>query len=259
MDAAIVINVNEARHVYQRGPLGTFIVPGTDENGFGILVVREDAETQDVGNMVRKKGKAIPGKDLARDILGSEGEKMGLLICEADVEVPRDLERAEREERDFLDQNPGELKSRYDAIKKMHLFRNLDEPDIAKKKEKLSQRVQDERRKFANACRKLVTKDEIAKAERNLTAHRQMLVKEGDRLWAREQTKGEVNEHHKAAAVALGYEPPWNYTPGVKVDCPGCGEKVKKGVATCGHCGAILDEAAAKKLYPERFAVAKAS
>jgi hypothetical protein len=247
MEVAMVINVAARPHTCSRGPLGTYTVPGMTDGEFGLLVVRPEAEIQDIGGGQTRRGDRIPSRKLAADIIGAEGEKRGMHICSAEPDVPASLERAENEERAFLASNPGELSNRLNQISKMREFKTVRDPDERKQMEKLSARVQEEREKFDAACRKMVQPKEVLATQGRLTAYYQSLVKEADRLWAREATKSEVNEHHKEAAIALGYEPPWNYTPGVSEDCPACGQKVKKGVAICAHCNAILDDKKARE------------
>ena len=38
-----------------------------------------------------------------------------------------------------------------------------------------------------------------------------------------------------------------------QTDCPNCAEKIAVGAAVCRHCGAVLDEEKARRLFPDRF------
>jgi hypothetical protein len=62
-----------------------------------------------------------------------------------------------------------------------------------------------------------------------------------------------VSFHQRCAAARyLGLEKDWFYQARETADCPGCGEKVRAGVAVCKTCRAILDrdKAAALGLVP---------
>ena len=67
------------------------------------------------------------------------------------------------------------------------------------------------------------------------------LVFQGDQMWARSHNYREISDQHRRAAMALGLEREWAYTPQKLKDCDVCGEKVKPNVAMCKHCGAIFD------------------
>jgi hypothetical protein len=249
MDAAIIINVSKQPLIYRRGPLGTFIVPPAEDGEFGMLVVRAQSEIQDIGSKQTRRGEMIEARKLAKDIVGDDGLKRGLFICAVDVDEPRSIEKAEREEREYLNAHPGEVRNRLNPVTKIREFRTVDEPEDAKEKIKLSKRVQEEREKFYASCRKLVTQKEIETAQDNLVRYYQGLVKEANTLWAREKTRSEVNEHHKFAAIELGLDDlPWCERIEPREDCPGCGTKIRIGVAKCMACGAILDENKARSL-----------
>src|ERR1700689_2983607 len=98
-EASIVINVKNQPHIYSKGPLGIFKVPEADENGFGMLVVRPMGEIQDIGSMQSRGNEPTPALKLCKDILGEKGKQMGLLVCKADPDVPKSLEKAEQAER----------------------------------------------------------------------------------------------------------------------------------------------------------------
>lgn len=79
-----------------------------------------------------------------------------------------------------------------------------------------------------------------AKARRDAFYHR--LISEGDMMWARGHSFREISDMHRRAALAMGTEREWAYVAVEMQDCPVCGEKIKRGVAVCKHCRAILDE-----------------
>src|SRR5271156_483202 len=96
-EVAIIINVRKEAHLYRRGPLGTYIVPPMEEGKFGFLVVRSEAEIQDIGSGGQSRRRdLIPAKKICLDIIGAKGKDMGLLICEAELDVPKAVERAEQ-------------------------------------------------------------------------------------------------------------------------------------------------------------------
>jgi len=254
-EVAIVLNVNSEKYDYPRGILGTYTVPAATEEGFGLLVVYSRGEVQDVGNGNRKVNEMIPARLLAQDILGYGGERMekrGLLICEAEPDETKDIEKAVRAEKDYLNAHPPDIRQRMNQTLKVREVVNMQdmEPGAREEKIKLSDAVQKARAKFEAYCRSLVTKAEVEKAKKNLEREDQRLVAEGDTLWSQEVNRKEVTAKHQDAAKRLGQERPWVYMPSAMEDCEACGRKVKKGVAICGHCGALLNEAAARKFFP---------
>lgn len=264
MEAAIVINTGENRYVYPRGILGTYIVPGKEGRDFGLLVVYSRGELQDIGNGQRKIEEAIPARSIAEDILGfgsERKEKFGLLLCAAEPEVPKDLERAIREEKDFLNAHPPDVRMKKNPVLKMTEAVNMQdaEPGVRDQKIKLSKRVQDERRKFEESCRKLVTKEEIAKSQANRMVECKRLFQEAEHLWARPATRNEVTAVHQQAARELHRQAEWCYDPKEMEDCEACGVAVNKGVAICSHCGAILDDAKARKFHVGPYALKAAA
>lgn len=84
-----------------------------------------------------------------------------------------------------------------------------------------------------------------AKVRRDAFYHR--LISEGDMMWARGHSFREISDMHRRAALAMGAEREWAYVAVEMQDCPVCGEKIKRGVAVCKHCRAILDEERAAK------------
>ena len=285
--ARIVINVSNQEHSHANGLSGNYTVPSRkDGEEFGMLVVYDRTEIQDFGeNRRAQNSEWAKASAVARDIIGRSDaashsygspatkEKWGLLLCEAEPDLPRELEKALEEERAYLGKHLPNAKYVRDAETGMTVWQNADPENITREKERLSFRVRDLREDFESDCRKMVKKEEISRAKRNLQLEDQRLVAEGDRMWAgSEGDKRNINELHKAACIRLGQERPWCYVPLQLVDCPGCGAKIKENVLSCSHCAGWLDEGIEKlrkmppkersmKMYPDRYAepVSKAS
>jgi hypothetical protein len=278
LDARIVINVRDTPHLHSNGLAGTFIVPERKpEEAFGILVVYNAHEIQDVGNQA--KTEHWPASlSVALDIVsrnsdatahtqGSVGgaEKWGLLLGEAAPDIPKELLAAIDEERAFLNDNPPEIKQRRDRKTKMMLATTVDPPEIAEQKETLARRVEKLRNKFTEDCRKLVTKAEVAQARANMKIEDQRLVAEGDKLeGGNELSRRNIGELHIGACRRLGQTRKWCYTPEQLVACPGCGAQIREDILTCPQCAGWLDEGMealrgmkpkdrALKMYPERY------
>jgi hypothetical protein len=58
----------------------------------------------------------------------------------------------------------------------------------------------------------------------------------------------------KRAADYLNLDREWKTNIQPNLECPGCGTHHKPGLALCIACGLILDDAKARRLYPDRFA-----
>jgi hypothetical protein len=94
--------------------------------------------------------------------------------------------------------------------------------------------------------------DELAAARQRLAVFYRSMVASADREWERSHSYLFINDVQRRAARYLGLEKDWFYQARETSDCPGCGEKVRAGVAVCKTCGAILDrdKAAALGLAP---------
>ena len=278
LDARIVINVSNQPFKHSNGLSGDWLVPAKKEGEqFGLLVIYNAREIQDVGN--QKQIDHWPASTaVALDIIGknsdaaahtagspSGNEKWGLLLCEANPDIPKELLIALDKERTFLDDNPPSAKWVRDRKTKMMLIVMTDPPEIVKEKNEMAENITRLRDKFEADCRKLVTKAEISKAIHNLQIEDQRLVSEGDTMWAgNDQAKRNISELHKNACVRLGQERPWCYIAKQLVDCPGCGAKIREDILTCPQCAGWLDEGIeelrlmkpkdrAVKMYPERY------
>jgi hypothetical protein len=274
--ASIVINVSDQDQLHSNGLSGTWIVPGKKpQEEFAILVVFPVPEIQDIGEG-RSTVHWLKARPLALDILGMRSdsaahgigivgnkEKWGLLLCEAEPDLPRELISAIEGEGDFLNKNMPDVKYKKDSETKATVAVNVHEPGIADRKIELSFRVQELRNEFIMECRFLVSKKEIQRAKKNLLTEDQRLVGEADRMWARPTEQQNINELHRRAAARLGREKPWAYVPEQLVACPGCGTMIKENILRCPSCAGWLDEGVeeltkmapklrAIKMYPDR-------
>jgi len=85
------------------------------------------------------------------------------------------------------------------------------------------------------------TEDELRAAGEKLEDFYRALVAAADREWERSHSHIFLNDLQRRAAARLGLEKDWHYQPREMQECPGCGERVKPGVAVCKSCHAVLD------------------
>jgi hypothetical protein len=85
------------------------------------------------------------------------------------------------------------------------------------------------------------TEEELRGAREKLEEFYRALVGAADREWERSHSYLFIHDLQRRAATNLGLEKEWHYQARETVECPGCGERVKPGVAVCKSCGAILD------------------
>jgi hypothetical protein len=90
--------------------------------------------------------------------------------------------------------------------------------------------------------------DELERGHDKLAMFYRRLVAGADREWERSHSYLFINDVERRAAHYLGLEKEWFYQAKETVECPGCGEKIKPGVAVCRTCRAILDPAKAANL-----------
>jgi hypothetical protein len=83
--------------------------------------------------------------------------------------------------------------------------------------------------------------DEMTEARQCLEVFYRSMVASADREWERSHSYLFINDVQRRAARHLGLEKEWFYQARDTFDCPGCGEKVRAGVAVCKTCRAILD------------------
>ncbi len=98
------------------------------------------------------------------------------------------------------------------------------------------------------AAGEMPSNDELRRARERLSAFYRRLVAGADREWERSHSYLFINDVERRAAQYLGVEKDWFYQARETVECPGCAEKIKPGVAVCRSCGAILDRDKAARL-----------
>src|ERR1700687_414215 len=85
------------------------------------------------------------------------------------------------------------------------------------------------------------TEDELQSARSRLEEFYRALVAAADREWERSHSFLFIHDAQRRAAGHLGLNKEWYYQARETVECPGCGDRVKSGVAVCKSCGGILD------------------
>jgi hypothetical protein len=107
------------------------------------------------------------------------------------------------------------------------------------------------------------TEAELRAAREKLDEFYRALVAAANREWERSHSYLFIHDLQRRAAARLGMVKEWHYEARETEECPGCGERVKPGVAVCKSCRAILnrDKAAALGIvgYADRAAGTGAS
>ena len=85
------------------------------------------------------------------------------------------------------------------------------------------------------------TEEELRGAQEKLDEFYRALVVAADREWERSHSYLFIHDLQRRAAARLGLQKEWHYQARETEECPGCGERVKPGVAVCKSCGAILN------------------
>src|SRR5260370_634984 len=85
------------------------------------------------------------------------------------------------------------------------------------------------------------TEDELRNARSRLEEFYRALVAAADREWERSHSFLFIHDLQRRAAGHLGLNKEWYYQARETAECPGCGERVKPGVAVCKSCKAVLD------------------
>ncbi len=85
------------------------------------------------------------------------------------------------------------------------------------------------------------TEEELRGAHTKLEEFYRSQVAAADREWERSHSFLFIHDLQRRAAAHLGLDKEWYYQVRETAECPGCGERVKPGVAVCKSCGAILD------------------
>ena len=85
------------------------------------------------------------------------------------------------------------------------------------------------------------TEEELRDAQEKLDEFYRGLVAAADREWERSHSFLFIHDLQRRAAARLGMEKEWYYQARETEECPGCGDRVKPGVAVCKSCHAILN------------------
>jgi hypothetical protein len=85
------------------------------------------------------------------------------------------------------------------------------------------------------------TDAELRAAQEKLDDFYRALVAAADREWERSHSFLFIHDLQRRAAKSLGVEKEWHYQARETEECPGCGDRVKPGVAVCKSCHAILN------------------
>lgn len=90
------------------------------------------------------------------------------------------------------------------------------------------------------------TEAELEAAEERLRTYFTWLVNQADSQWSQSRRHDMIDGRSVRAAKHLNIvDRDWLSNVKPMVDCPVCGEAIKRGVAMCRHCTAILDQAKA--------------
>jgi hypothetical protein len=82
---------------------------------------------------------------------------------------------------------------------------------------------------------------ELKNAEEKLDEFYRALVAAADREWERSHSFLFIHDLQRRAAAKLGVQKEWYYQVRETEECPGCGDRVKPGVAVCKSCHAVLN------------------
>ena len=85
------------------------------------------------------------------------------------------------------------------------------------------------------------TEAELKYAEEKLDEFYRALVASADREWERSHSFLFIHDLQRRAAAKLGMNKEWHYQVRETEECPGCGDRVKPGVAVCKSCHAVLN------------------
>jgi hypothetical protein len=85
------------------------------------------------------------------------------------------------------------------------------------------------------------TEEELRRAQERLDEFYRALVAAADREWERSHSFLFIHDLQRRAAARLGLEKEWHYQARETEECPGCGERVKPGIAVCRSCHAVLN------------------
>jgi len=85
------------------------------------------------------------------------------------------------------------------------------------------------------------SEQELKGAEAKLEEFYRAMVASADREWERSHSFLFIHDLQRRAAAKLGIEKEWYYQVRETEECPGCGDRVKPGVAVCKSCHAVLN------------------
>lgn len=83
--------------------------------------------------------------------------------------------------------------------------------------------------------------DELANQRAHLEAFYTWCVGQGDEEWQRTGRIIMIPDLHKRAATYLKLNREWCAKIQPQLECPGCGDNIRPGVAVCKSCGAVID------------------
>jgi len=86
-------------------------------------------------------------------------------------------------------------------------------------------------------------------------AYNKALVSQADMLADTPAGARNITDMMRSAARELGLKKTWLYEATEMDACPACKSPVVPGAAVCRTCNAVIDEAKARKFFPERFLV----
>ena len=85
------------------------------------------------------------------------------------------------------------------------------------------------------------TDKELKSAQEKLDEFYRALVASADREWERSHSFLFIHDLQRRAATNLGVQKEWHYQARETEECPGCGDRVKPGVAVGKSCHAVLN------------------
>lgn len=90
--------------------------------------------------------------------------------------------------------------------------------------------------------------DLLASEKKKMEVFCAALLSEGNAVWDRTKDYRQISDLYRFGAEYLGISTEWHENLLNRMPCPGCGESVRKNIATHPACGAILDRAKAEAL-----------
>jgi hypothetical protein len=81
----------------------------------------------------------------------------------------------------------------------------------------------------------------LADAQRRFTEYQKFLVFKADQKWTLKRDHRMISDAEKRAAVFVGAEKEWCYSPEMLTTCPACQSRIRPNSIRCPECTAILD------------------